>query len=95
MLFVEHLEMGSLFVPASKAIVALENVAKVRTAAVLHSALRDLGYITRCFFINSASFGCPQSRTRLYCLAVRADRVTCKIHPDAWADQLEAPHSNM
>lgn len=80
------------FVPASKAVCVLENVAKVKTAAVLHSKLRDLDYITRCYFINSASFGCPQSRTRLYCVAVRAD-VNCKIHPNEWANQLEAPHN--
>ena len=68
----------------------LENVAKKETAAILQPKLRELGYVTRCFFINSAAFALPQSRARLYCIAVHPSKVAFRVDPSEWKDQLEA-----
>ena len=68
----------------------LENVSKLQTAEILHVELRKLGYVTRCFFINSSAFALPQSRTRLYCLGIHPDKASFKLHPEEWAEQLEA-----
>ncbi|CAK9030575.1 Modification methylase ScrFIB (M.ScrFI-B) (M.ScrFIB) (Cytosine-specific methyltransferase ScrFIB), partial [Durusdinium trenchii] len=52
------------------AYVILENVANKGTERILSLELRKLSYVTQGLFINSCSFGLPQSRTRLYMLAV-------------------------
>ena len=61
---------------------------------VVTSALVQLGYVTQAFFANSASFGLPQSRTRLYVRG--ADPSQCEIvhGPETWQRWLEAGTSS-
>lgn len=74
----------------AKAIVLLENVARLSTAALVAKPLRDLGYVTRAYILNSASFGNCQSRTRLFVVGVCAGKVEIKRDPDTWESQLKA-----
>ena len=74
----------------SEAVVVLENVAKKDTGRQVSQALRGRGYITRAFFIDSSSFGLPQSRNRLYVVGVSMHRAKLIISPDEWKTQLEA-----
>ena len=62
--------------------VILENVAKKSTAEIVSQELTDANYETRTFFANSASFGVPQSRKRLYIVGVARDKVTL-VHPSS------------
>jgi len=72
--------------------VILENVQKKQTEQVVVEELRKLGYTVQAFYANSASFGLPQSRTRLYVLGVDARSERCKlIHgPEQWQAWLQA-----
>lgn len=74
----------------SQAILVLENVARRATSALVTSKLRELGYVTRAFFINTSIFACPQSRTRLFVVAVHCEKAELWMHPDTWAPTLEA-----
>ena len=71
--------------------VFLENVAKRETATIVTAELQGLQYCAAAFFACSASFGVPQSRARLYILAI--DTLQCEIHdgdgPDMWAQWME------
>jgi site-specific DNA-cytosine methylase len=72
--------------------VILENVQKKQTEQVVVEELRNLGYTVQAFYANSASFGLPQSRPRLYVLGVDARSERCKlIHgPEQWQAWLQA-----
>ena len=35
--------------------------------------IKSLGYIFKTYVLNSADFGCAQSRTRVFCISVRHD----------------------
>ena len=73
-----------------EAVVLIENVAKVETGKIVGEALRSMGYVTRAYFINSASFGLPQSRTRLFVMAILPQKLALVQHPDSWHDHMEA-----
>jgi hypothetical protein len=74
----------------SKAFVILENVQKRQTENIVTEELMKLKYTVQAFYANSSSFGLPQSRTRLYVLAVDSEQ--CKIvhGPDQWQAWMEA-----
>ena len=73
----------------------IENVQKKETEQIVTGALQAMDYVTQAFFANSASFGLPQSRTRLYVLAVDPSQCHIVHGPDQWQMWLEAgasPH---
>ena len=74
----------------SKVFVILENVQKRETENIVVDELMKLNYTVQAFYANSSSFGLPQSRTRLYVLAVDSEQ--CKIvhGPDQWQVWMEA-----
>ena len=67
----------------------LENIQKRGTEQVVSEELSKLQYVVQAFFANSASFGLPQSRSRLFVLAV--DPAQCAIihGPGEWRRWLE------
>ena len=71
------------------AYVLLENVAKKITADVLVTQLQALGYKVQPYFVNSVAFGVPQSRTRLYVVAVDPLQVTILAPPAQWTVWLQ------
>lgn len=71
------------------AYVLLENVAKKTTGDILTVRLQSLGYVAHPYFINSAAFGTPQSRTRLYVIAVDPLQVTLLAGPTQWTTWLQ------
>ncbi len=72
------------------AYVLLENVAKRATGGILTMRLQGLGYVVQAYFINSAAFGTPQSRTRLYVIAIDPLQVTMFAGPTHWTTWLQA-----
>lgn len=70
----------------------LENVQKRQTETIVVGELRKLKYIVQAFYCNSASYGLPQSRTRLYILGVdsQSDRCTLVHGPEQWQSWLQA-----
>ena len=72
-----------------EAMVILENIQKKGTEQVVSQELSKLQYVVQAFFANSASFGLPQSRSRLFVLAV--DPAQCSIihGPGEWRKWLE------
>lgn len=72
-----------------EAIVLLENVASKATERVLAAELGKLSYAAQGLFINSSSFGVPQSRTRLYMLAVDPSQVELLCDPSEWVEKLK------
>ena len=73
----------------TKSLVVIENIAKRATAEIATRELRALGYSAAAFFANSASFGVPQSRTRLYILGVDPDQCEILDGPEQWAEWME------
>ena len=73
----------------TEAYLILENVAKKKTETVLTSSLKKLSYVAQSFFIQSASFGIPQSRTRLYVVGVDPAQVHIQKSPAEWSHMLE------
>ena len=71
-------------------VVALENVYKQETAAVVADALRKQGYVTMSCLINSASMGLPQSRSRLYMVGVNMHKASLATSPSSWAEKMQA-----
>ena len=86
------LHSALFFFGSHQAVTLLENVAKVETGISVQKALRQKGYVTRAFFINSSAFQLPQSRTRLYIVAVNPRRLRFVQDPATWAGDLEAGH---
>ena len=81
---------------SQKAYVLLENIAKKLTAEVVVSSLQKLSYLAQAFFTNSASWGVPQSRTRLFIIALDPVQVdlaesisTQETIADQWASWLK------
>ncbi|CAK8994141.1 unnamed protein product [Durusdinium trenchii] len=71
------------------AYIIIENVARKNTADTVLSALRRIGYECVAVFTNSASFGVPQSRTRLYIAGVWPAKVKIIHGPEQWIQWLE------
>ena len=70
--------------------VCLENVARKETAEIVTQELRNAGYWAVAYFINSSSFGVPQSRCRLYILGIDPRQCDILDSPDQWVKWLEA-----
>ena len=70
--------------------VCLENVARKVTAEIVTEQLRSAGYWAVAYFINSSSFGIPQSRCRLYVLGIDPRQCDILDPPDQWVKWLEA-----
>ena len=68
----------------------IENVQKKETEQIVTAALQEMDYVTQAFFASSASFGLPQSRTRLYVLAVDPGQCHIIHGPETWKVWLEA-----
>ena len=73
----------------------LENVAKRGTAAVVSEELAKENYETKSYFCNSCGFGVPQSRTRLYVLAVARDKVKLANDSACWSSWMQESHSKI
>ena len=73
----------------SEAYLILENVARKNTAAILRKEIDQMGYISVCIMANSFTFGVPQSRSRLYLLAVCPVQVVVMHGPEKWVVWLE------
>ena len=69
----------------------LENAAKRKTTEVLLAEMEKIGYVAKCIFVNSFAFGVPQSRTRLYLLAVDPLQTNMVLDPSTWPGLLEDP----
>lgn len=79
----------NLFEHVSQVWVVLENVAKRPTADVLSQQLHRLGYVCQCIMANSCSFGVPQSRTRLYLMAIDPLQAEVTQPPERWVRLLQ------
>ena len=73
----------------------LENVLKKNTGEVVCAELMGMGYICCCLYVNSSSFGVPQSRGRLYVAAVCSRQVRVTHGPLQWIQWLEAGFSRV
>ena len=67
----------------------IENVQKKETEDVVTYELKSLGYTTQAFYANSASYGLPQSRTRLYVLGVDSKQCEIVHGPEMWQKWME------
>ena len=76
--------LKSLSITRSQAYVVLENVAKRGTDVLLSRELTQLSYTVQGYLINSAAFGVPQSRSRLYMLAVDPLQLDVLHGPEQW-----------
>ena len=72
----------SIMIP--EAYVCLENVARKETGEKVQDKLHGMGYKTQCIYANAATFGVPQSRTRLYIVGVLVSKVKLLHDPDQW-----------
>ena len=73
----------------AQVMVILENVHKRATEDIVTAELQKLNYVTQAFTANSASYGLPQSRTRLYILAIDASQAEIIHGPPQWRMWLE------
>ena len=73
----------------NKAYLILENVARKQTAAILRKEIGQTGYILVCIMANNFTFGVPQSRCRLYLLAVCPLQVAATHSPEKQVVWLE------
>jgi hypothetical protein len=69
-------------------IVCLENVLAKQIVKPVSCLLRQLGYVTITFAVNSRHGGVPQSRTRLYIVAVNSLAVKIHVEVKYWPDLL-------
>lgn len=60
-----------------------------QTGTLVQSELQGLGYLAQTFYSNAASFGVPQSRTRVYIVGVLVARTLILHTPDIWCQWLE------
>lgn len=70
----------------NQAIVILENVLKRSTEFLLVKELQQLSYVVQGFNVNSFSFAVPQSRSRLYVIAVDPCRLEIVASPEKWVE---------
>ena len=84
-----HRCLPTLCKRVSEAYLILENVARKETATILQKEVNEIGYISVCVLANSFTFGVPQSRTRLYLLAVCPLRVDVIHGPEKWVSWLQ------
>lgn len=73
----------------AKAYVCIENVLRRNTGTVVQRELEELGYCCQVIFANAASFGVPQSRSRVYIVGALRQKVRIFHGPDCWCQWLE------
>ncbi|CAE8637209.1 unnamed protein product, partial [Polarella glacialis] len=69
-------------------LVLIENTHSKKYGRVVLAAMRDLQYVARLYIINSRTFRAPESRTRVFCVAVDPSQVTLAWPPAQWASWL-------
>lgn len=67
----------------------IENVARRKTGVTVQSELEKLGYLVQTVFANAATFGVPQSRTRVYIAGVLKSKVRVLHGPKQWCHWLQ------